>query len=108
MWNRVLESVPTTSRTVLSIDCQTPDAFSTDHRTATATTITMPTATDNKNATFMTDQGSMWVIRSRARRGRRGAGATLAAGDRGASVRAAAIAAANWAALGEGGGVPRC
>src|SRR4051812_45605707 len=106
MWKRVLESVPTTSRTVLSIDVHTPEAFSTDHRTATATTMTMPIATDSRNATFMTDQGSTWVNRSRARRGRRVTVATLA-GWRGGSVRAAAIAAANCAAVGEGGEVPR-
>src|SRR4051794_33003319 len=50
----------------------TPAASRTDHTTATATTVTMPIATERRKAVFMIDHGSTWVSRSRALPPRRG------------------------------------
>src|SRR4029079_2094585 len=65
----------TVSLTVLLIEDQTPAAPSTDHTMNTDTTVTMPNAIDSRNDTFITDQGSMRLSRSRARRGARAAAA---------------------------------
>src|SRR3954468_15694707 len=56
-----------TSATVVLIEVQTPAAPSTDHTTATATTVTMPKAIESRNAVFMIDHGSTCTSRSRAR-----------------------------------------
>ena len=61
----------TVSETVLLIELQTPAAPSTDHTMNTETTVTMPNAIDSRNDVFITDQGSMRVSRSLARRGAR-------------------------------------
>src|SRR5215510_11178859 len=61
----------TVSETVLLIELQTPAAPSTDQTRNTETTVTMPKAIDSRNDTFITDQGSMRLSRSRARRGAR-------------------------------------
>src|SRR5947208_144756 len=54
------------------MELHTPAASSTDHTTATATTVTMPMATASRNAVFSTDHGSTWVTRNLALRTRRG------------------------------------
>src|SRR5690242_14149269 len=61
----------TVSETVLLIELQTPAAPSTDQTRNTETTVTMPKAIDSRNDTFITDQGSIRLRRSRARRGAR-------------------------------------
>src|SRR3954447_11612990 len=61
----------TVSETVLLIEVHTPAAPSTDHTMNTDTTVTMPKAIDSRNDTFITDQGSIRLSRSRARRGDR-------------------------------------
>src|SRR3954463_16299507 len=63
----------TVSLTVLLIEDQTPAAPSTDHTMNTDTTVTMPNAIDSRNDTFITDQGSIRLSRSLARRGARAA-----------------------------------
>src|SRR5215213_4215873 len=69
---KLLPVSPTTSPTVRSIESHTPAAPRTDQTTATATTVTMPSATASRKAVFITDHGSMCVNLSRARRGRFG------------------------------------
>src|SRR5690606_32581560 len=56
------------SVTISSTEENTPAASRTDHNTATATNNVMPSATDSKNAVFMTDHGSTRISRSRALR----------------------------------------
>src|SRR5687768_9601868 len=63
---------PTTSWTVVLIEPHTSAAPRTDHTMNTETTVTMPRAIDSRNDVFITDHGSMRVIRSRARRPGRG------------------------------------
>src|SRR3546814_16075980 len=53
------------------MDSHTPAMPSTPHTMVTATMVTMPSATESRNAAFITDQGSIRVSRRRARRGRR-------------------------------------
>src|SRR5207344_2526201 len=65
-----LVTLLTVSPTLLN----TPAASSAIHRKATATTVMMPAARDRMKAIFMTDQGSVRVTFSLARRGRRRTG----------------------------------
>src|SRR3546814_3751367 len=53
------------------MDSHTPAMPRTPHTMVTATMVTMPSATESRNAAFITDQGSIRVSRRRARRGRR-------------------------------------
>src|SRR6476661_4650072 len=69
--DETLLPLETVSETVLLIELQTPAAPSTDHTMKTDTTVTMPNAIDSRNDTFITDQGSIRLSRSRARRGDR-------------------------------------
>src|SRR5215213_8056273 len=64
-----LFGLETVSETVLLIELQTPAASSTDQTRNTETTVTIPNAIESRNDTFITDQGSMRLSRSRARRG---------------------------------------
>ena len=57
---------------MLLIELHTPAAPSTDHTMKTETTVTMPKAIASRNDTFITDQGSIRLRRSRARRGSAG------------------------------------
>src|SRR3954467_6481286 len=57
------------SWTVWLMESHTPAAPSTDHTMRTETIVTMPKAIESRNAVFMTDQGSIRLSRSRARRG---------------------------------------
>src|SRR5207344_1462264 len=65
-----LVTLLTVSPTLLN----TPAASSAIQRKATATTVMMPAARDRMKAIFMTDQGSVRVTFSLARRGRRRTG----------------------------------
>src|SRR3954463_16818122 len=69
--SETLFPLETVSETVLLIELQTPAAPSTDQTRNTETTVTMPKAIDSRNDTFITDQGSIRLRRSRARRGAR-------------------------------------
>src|SRR5664279_5585752 len=66
----VMSKVPELSlSTVVTLELiwsQTPANESTSHRIVTATTATMPSATDNAKDTFATDHGSTRTIFSRA------------------------------------------
>src|SRR3954468_18583265 len=64
-----LFGLETVSETVLLIELQTPAASSTDQTKNTETTVTIPNAIASTNDTFITDQGSMRLSRSRALRG---------------------------------------
>src|SRR5680860_346898 len=68
MSNVPADSLPRTSWTVRLIDSHTPAESSTDHTSATATTVTTPKAIESKNAVFITDHGSTCVSRSLALR----------------------------------------
>src|SRR4051812_26773042 len=82
------------ARLVLT-SCQTPMASSERYSTEVATTTTMKSTTETAKANFITDQGSIRLRFSRARRGPRAAAeVTVERADRTASVTRAAPTAA--------------
>src|SRR4051794_41062780 len=70
---------PTTSWTVWLIEDHTSAALSTVQTISTDTTITTPSAIESRNDVFITDHGSIRVIRRRARRPALGAAAAFSA-----------------------------
>src|SRR3954471_5876639 len=85
----------TNSLRLLLTSVQTPMASSARYSTDVATTTTMNSTTETANENFMTDQGSIRLRFSRARRGPRGAapGAVGRAGRPASLTRAAPTAA---------------
>src|SRR5690242_2294239 len=66
----------------------------------------MPTATESRNAVFITDQGSRWVSRSRALRTRPELGRWTGGGVGATSWRCAAGGGAGWLGWRTGGTRP--
>src|SRR5690606_7248721 len=63
------DSAPRISRISWSVEAKTPRLSIMVHAATVATTIMMPTATDSRNDSFITDHGSTRETASRTRRG---------------------------------------